>query len=382
MADCVPKPIALEVKPTTLCDKFERLQEDISYSTFCSEHKLKSQKSSTKDEVQIQSSVRCGSQYSYTTEINPKLEDVPQEMDSKIQEITDADPLCGIASAGSKKSPADCSQIYNTPKRLAPQSTVIAESAYISSRSVPQSHAHGSEESSLTDSQSMYDVPRSCIDSTSSELQFMEDLQSVKLQDGNDSLSRKYDQTSPLHVKATNPSVRQHQHYVAKKTSLTELIKNHPLVTIHEYSTHEILSNTKAHFLPSCHRSLLPNLTNKIDEETPILNGPATSTTPRSPAHLDNPSNGIERQIQSQVLPNLQTHDYSSSLTTSYYTKHLVEEKPLSRHKHCDNSSKIPSAGYSDVVNASMTRAQILIARNINELKKLDCNEVNHYKCF
>lgn len=135
---------------------------------------------------------------------------------------------------------------------------------------------------------------------------------------------------------------------------LSEMIKSHPLLK-HQQTDHNSLSyeNTPLQCKLKCGSSShSPSLGCKLKHVTPLKND------------LIVPSHG---EIQSKVL----------NRTTCLSTTLLESSTPTKQNDVTGSSYQRQTAEYSQVVSASMNRAQTLIARNIQELKQLDCEQVS-----
>ena len=126
----------------------------------------------------------------------------------------------------------------------------------------------------------------------------------------------------------------------------------------------------------------LPHLPGSNNQENfvtcPSLNKPTcTLTTLTSPVDMivKSSSNSIQEKMQSEHVE----INASSSSVQLGTDKSQSPIRPISPYKQSStvcSSHEGQSVEYSQVVHASMNRAQTLKARNIQELRKLDCQKV------
>ena len=303
-------------------------------------------------------------------------------------------PLSDVKSG--RQSPTDCSSNYDIPKKMASLSTRIAApdlggsyKSYVTSRSVPHN---------IT-----YDVPHSCIRATPSASFFVENDLQLSLPNNCDQSTSNLLYTRPTSncketaLKSTvpitdlNPTLESSSDHLqvsnsSKQTlSLTELIKRHPLI---KHPIQETIVNGKtlssntaqdASHYGSSFPSDVVQLSHSEDQEvslvTPTLKNPISiKKLMVQDVNVNNPTNRMNENMRSQLFlhdVHMESHKYSSSVSTT--DKRTV----LSNQNDCKRQST--DLEDTDVVYASMNRAQTLIARNIKELKKLDCQKVRYY---
>ena len=137
-----------------------------------------------------------------------------------------------------------------------------------------------------------------------------------------------------------------------KSIPLSEMIKNHPLLKC-QHRVQKSSSCTKTQTQCSNSSSLCSHV-------SPSKNDPTSTKV----TLLTSSFNSLRREMQSEVHDD--TYQQGCLSTT------LSKINPSSKHSSLNSNT----TEYSRVVNASMNRAQTLIARNIQELKRLDCQKV------
>ena len=138
---------------------------------------------------------------------------------------------------------------------------------------------------------------------------------------------------------------------------LSEMIKSHPLLN-HQHVDHNSLSYAKLQFTCKCGNSSPSSCSScKAAYVSPLKNDPTSSSL---------------GEMQSKVHNN--THQ-QGCLSTTF----LESSIPTKQSDVACSSYQGQTTEYSHVISASMNRAQTLIARNIQELKQLDCEQVSFF---
>ena len=157
--------------------------------------------------------------------------------------------------------------------------------------------------------------------------------------------------------------------------SLSELIRNHPLLKAQRDVAGIFPSDRTPSRLPR-----LPGGNNQESSvEYPSLNKPTCiSTSLTSPVDMimKSPSHSVQEKMQSEHVKETKTPNASSSSVQLDTDKSRPTINPHKQQSPTCSSHEEESVEYSQVVHASMNRAQTLKARNIQELKKLDCQKV------
>ena len=161
--------------------------------------------------------------------------------------------------------------------------------------------------------------------------------------------------------------------------SLTDLIKNHPLLKDKsEEDQNRSVEETLE--IPKGCSSFLPLIPRSNNQETSVEHQQLTLTTSTSKVGItmSDPSNCHEDQISLETLDDTQTQTNSISVQLGAdKSQSPVKQTQQSKQNSSTCSFREgPATVYSQVVNASMNRAQTLKVRNIQELKKLDCQKV------
>ena len=137
---------------------------------------------------------------------------------------------------------------------------------------------------------------------------------------------------------------------------LSEMIKSHPLLK-RQHVEHNSLSYANTQLQWTC----------KCGNSSP---SPCSSCKAANVAPLKNDPTSSLGEIQSKVHDN--THR-QGCLSTTF----LESSTPIKQSDVTCSSYQGQTTEYSHVISASMNRAQTLIARNIQELKQLDCEQVS-----
>lgn len=161
--------------------------------------------------------------------------------------------------------------------------------------------------------------------------------------------------------------------------SLSDLIKNHPLLRnprTHDQTEDQSSSKEKAHFVAAqCFSQRSSSLysvpvSHSNGQAISQISSPLTSTAVKSPVGIGEGLKDAHSQIQNSA-----DHGIVHAQSTSSPMPSKAPKQKLSSLSTCE----VQTTEYSCVVSASMNRAQMLIARNIQELKKLDCEKVVNY---
>ena len=261
------------------------------------------------------------------------------------------------------------SSLYDVPRRQLPPPTQSVTDTQPSS--VTQAHLEMLKPTPCPV------VPSSCIDDTKSADQLARLRKDSVDKDSIEGTSRcalfeaNYDipksaiairDKSPSPASLTNCAMEQKQN-----SSLSELIRNHALLSAQKHSQQRKDSDSacgpsacKGQGLVSVHTSSSGNC-EALEHNAPChpkgttLKKDTISTLQTRPESIANRSH---------------TPSLRSGLTSLVHGSQLPLQKPR-------KSSSSHEQSHSDILSASMNRAQTLKARNIQNLKRLDCHEVN-----
>ena len=136
---------------------------------------------------------------------------------------------------------------------------------------------------------------------------------------------------------------------------LSELIKDHPLLKLYQQEVNDSLPSTKTQS-QSCG--------NSSSSSSLSYNGSSLAPGPLK----NNPKCSVSGMLQSHVGDKAQRQEYSSNPL-------LNISNPARKHRNASIHQR-QNVKHSQVVSASSNRAQTLIARNIQELKQLNCEQV------